>query len=157
MDLADICEVGQRGAIGVPAGIGGERVALEHPLEQADDHGAVPEDEPVLRLVTADDRGAELLATFGGDWPNLAKLDYVDRVNRAIDHVTANLDEPLRLEDVARVAGFSPYHFHRTFQALVGETLHDFTTRIRLERAVYLMAHRDRPKLTGVALAQCRT
>ncbi len=85
--------------------------------------------------------------------PNLAKPDYVDRVNRAIDHVTAHLDEPMQLEEVARVAGFSPYHFHRIFQALVGETLHDFTTRVRLERAVYLMAHRDRPRLTDVALA----
>lgn len=84
--------------------------------------------------------------------PNLAKLDYVDRVNRAIDHVTANLDARLKLEDVAAVAGFSPYHFHRIFQALVGETLHDFTNRVRLERAVYFMAHGSKRSLTEVGL-----
>jgi len=87
------------------------------------------------------------------DLPNLANLDYVGRVNRAIDHVTANLEGPLRLDDVARVAGFSPYHFHRIFQSLVGETLRDFVNRVRLERAVYLIAHGDPSSLTDVALA----
>ena len=87
------------------------------------------------------------------DLPNLAKVDYVDRVNRAIDHVTRNLSEPLKLEDVAKVACFSPYHFHRIFRALVGETLHDFVKRVRLDRALYLISHSDRPSLTQVALA----
>jgi hypothetical protein len=36
-----------------------------------------------------------------GDLPDLANLDYLDRVNRAIDHVTRNLAEPLKLEEVA--------------------------------------------------------
>jgi AraC family transcriptional regulator len=85
--------------------------------------------------------------------PQLANLDYLGRVNRAIDHVTRNLSEPLKLEEVARVACFSPYHFHRIFHAIVGETLHDFVKRVRLERAVYLMSHGDRPTLTEVALA----
>lgn len=87
------------------------------------------------------------------DLPNLAKVDYVDRVNRAIDHVTRNLSRPLKLEDVAKAACFSPYHFHRIFRALVGETLHDFVKRVRLERALYLMSHGNRPALTQVALA----
>ncbi len=88
-----------------------------------------------------------------GDLPNLANLDYVDRVNRAIDYVTRNLGQPLPLEDVAKAACFSPYHFHRIFRAIVGETLHAFVKRTRLERALYLLSHRDRPALTDVALA----
>jgi AraC family transcriptional regulator len=88
-----------------------------------------------------------------GDLPDLANLDCVDRVNRAIDHVTRNLADPLNLADVARVACFSPYHFHRVFRALVGETLHDFVKRVRLERAVYLMAYGAPPSLTEVAFA----
>jgi AraC family transcriptional regulator len=86
------------------------------------------------------------------DLPDLANHDYVDRVNRAIDHVTRNLAEPLQLEDVARVACFSPYHFHRIFRALVGETLHAFVKRVRLERALFLMSHHDGASLTDIAL-----
>jgi AraC family transcriptional regulator len=74
-------------------------------------------------------------------------------VNRAIDHVTRNLAEDLPLEDVAKVAAFSPFHFHRIFRAVVGETLHEFVRRTRLERALFLMAHDERRTLTDVALA----
>ena len=70
-----------------------------------------------------------------GDLPDLANLDYVQRVNRAIDHVTRNLAQPLQLEDVAKVAAFSTFHLHRIFRALVGETLLEFVKRTRLERA----------------------
>ena len=52
---------------------------------------------------------------------DLANLDYVDRVNRAIDYVTSNVSASLKLEEVARVAHFSPYHFHRVFRSLIGE------------------------------------
>lgn len=85
--------------------------------------------------------------------PNLAKFDYVDRVNRAVDYVTRNLDQPLRLEEVARAACFSSYHFHRIFRALMGETLASFVKRVRLERSVYLLSHRNGASLTEIALA----
>jgi AraC family transcriptional regulator len=80
--------------------------------------------------------------------------DYVERVNRAIDHVTRHLGEPLRLEKVAKVACFSPFHFHRVFRSVTGETLHDFVLRLRLERAIFLMARAKRLRLTDIAL-QC--
>jgi AraC family transcriptional regulator len=78
--------------------------------------------------------------------------DYVERVNRAIDHVTRHLAEPLRLDQVAKVACFSTYHFHRVFRSVMGETLHDFVSRLRLERAIFLMARAKRLRLTDIAL-----
>lgn len=84
---------------------------------------------------------------------NLADSEYVARVNRAVDYITAHLDQPLRLEQVARAACFSPYHFHRIFRALLGETLASFVKRVRLERSVFLLSHRDGARLTDVALA----
>lgn len=79
--------------------------------------------------------------------------DYAARVNRAVDHVLLHLDEPLRLEDVAAVAGFSRFHFHRIFRVLMGETLQRFVKRVRLERALSLMSRTPRPRLTDVAFA----
>lgn len=83
--------------------------------------------------------------------------DYVDRINRAIDFVVQNLNQPLNLEAVAAVACFSPFHFHRIFQAQLGESLQVFVNRLRLERAVALLSqsvaerHR-RPNLTDIAI-----
>ena len=85
--------------------------------------------------------------------PESPPPDYAARVNRAVDHVLLHLDEPLRLEDLAAVAGFSPFHFHRIFRALMGETLARFVKRVRLERALSMMSRAPRPRLTDVAFA----
>lgn len=79
-------------------------------------------------------------------------LDYVGRVNRAIDYVVTNLTGDLSLEAVARAACFSPFHFHRVFKALIGETLAQFVRRQRLERALQVMSARPDRSLTDVAL-----
>lgn len=86
-----------------------------------------------------------------GDLPDLANRDYARRVNRAIDYVTRHLAEPLDLEHIAKIAAFSPFHFHRIFRGLIGETLHDFVKRTRLERALYLRSHTGR-SFTEIAL-----
>lgn len=58
-----------------------------------------------------------------------------------------------RLDQLAAVANFSSFHFHRVFKALMGETVHAFVSRLRLQRAVHLMAHDPARSLTDVALA----
>lgn len=80
-------------------------------------------------------------------------LDYVERVNRAIDYVLGHLDEALPLKRVARAADFSPYHFHRIFHTMVGETLAQFVKRVRLERALRILSHEPERSLTDIALA----
>jgi AraC family transcriptional regulator len=83
---------------------------------------------------------------------NSFSRDYVERVNRAIDHVVGNLARPLSLEEVSKAAGLSPFHFHRIFRALMGETLSQFVKRQRLERALFSMSHAPGRTLTDVAL-----
>lgn len=79
-------------------------------------------------------------------------LGYVKRVNCAIDYILQDLTAPLKLEDVARTAGLSPFHFHRIFKAMIGETLHQFAKRQRLERALYMMSHVRQRSFTDIAL-----
>ncbi len=80
-------------------------------------------------------------------------VDYVERVNLAIDYIVQHLDQRITLDVVAQVACFSPFHFHRVFRTLAGETLKQFVRRLRLERALHLMAHTPKRSLTEVALA----
>lgn len=53
------------------------------------------------------------------------------------------MDRPIRLEQVARVACFSPFHFHRIFRSLIGESLNEFVKRVRLERALAMMSRKS--------------
>ena len=77
---------------------------------------------------------------------------YTERVHRVMDHVRSHLDENLSLEQLARVAHFSPYHFHRVFQSIIGETVAEFTRRARTERAAYLMKASPWRQLGSIAL-----
>jgi len=74
-----------------------------------------------------------------------SRSSYIARINRVFDHIDANLAEPLDLERLAAIANFSPFHFHRVFHALTGETLADRVRRRRLEVAAgRLVAERER-------------
>jgi AraC family transcriptional regulator len=81
-----------------------------------------------------------------------APTDYLARINRVIDSIVRDLAQPLSLQAVSEASGFSPFHFHRVFKAIVGETPNQFVKRLRLERALYLMSHSPRWSLTEVAL-----
>jgi AraC family transcriptional regulator len=61
--------------------------------------------------------------------------DYQQRILRVLTHIQEHLDEALDLEELARVACFSSFHFHRIFAAMTGETIADHVRRLRLERA----------------------
>lgn len=74
------------------------------------------------------------------------------RINAVKDHVRANLTSDLKLASVAEVAHASPYHFHRIFKAVCGETVAEFTRRARLERAAYLMKAAPKRPLSSIAL-----
>jgi len=53
----------------------------------------------------------------------------------------AHYADPLRVEDMAGVAGFSRYHFVREFRVAFGETPAAYLSRRRVERAMDLLAH----------------
>lgn len=62
---------------------------------------------------------------------------YQERILRVLIHIQRHLDEPLELNELAAVAYFSPFHFHRIFRGLVGESVMEHVRRLRLERAVH--------------------
>lgn len=80
------------------------------------------------------------------------RREYVARINRVIDYIGANLDRPLGLEELAAVAAFSPFHFHRIFKAMVGESIAEFTSRLRLERAAGRLLNHPHASITEIAL-----
>ncbi|HEX4683358.1 MAG TPA: AraC family transcriptional regulator [Gemmatimonadaceae bacterium] len=66
---------------------------------------------------------------------------YAQAVGRVLAHIAAHLDEALDLESLARGACLSPFHFHRVFGGMVGETPMELVRRLRMERAAWRLAH----------------
>jgi AraC family transcriptional regulator len=73
-------------------------------------------------------------------------------VQRAVEHVIASLDAALDLHDLARVAALSPFHFHRIFRGMLGETPVEMHRRLRMERAAWSLCHEGAP-VTTIAFA----
>ncbi len=76
--------------------------------------------------------------------------DYYERVLRVLVYIQQHLDETIELDDLAGVAHFSPYHFHRIFRGMVGESVKEHVRRLRLERAALRLKSSDRP-ITRIA------
>jgi AraC-like DNA-binding protein len=66
--------------------------------------------------------------------------DVFVRLCRARDMLREMDDGPRTIDDLAREAAMSPFHFIRQFSALFGATPHQFRIQARLERAKHLLA-----------------
>ncbi len=77
--------------------------------------------------------------------------DYRQRIGRVLDYIRQNQSEPMRLRDLAGVACFSQFHFHRIFSAHAGETLSEYIRRLRLENAAQRLC-RTTDAVTDIAL-----
>lgn len=73
-------------------------------------------------------------------------------VAQAVAYMEAHLQEPFSLRQVAQAAGYSPFHFHRLFLAVTGETPAAFIRRRRLQESARALAEPGRRTL-DVALA----
>jgi AraC family transcriptional regulator len=63
------------------------------------------------------------------------RSDYAIRLERVFTWLVDHLDETLDLCRLADVACMSPYHFHRIYHAMQGETAAETVRRLRLHRA----------------------
>jgi AraC family transcriptional regulator len=66
---------------------------------------------------------------------------YQARLDRVVDHIYAHLDEDIRPEGLAEIACLSPYHWHRIYVAMRGETVSGTIRRLRLLRAADRLAN----------------
>jgi AraC family transcriptional regulator, arabinose operon regulatory protein len=66
-----------------------------------------------------------------------ARLDA--RVERVVAHCSLNLDQPLRLDDLAKIGALSPPRFCRLFSDAMGMTPMRFLEQLRINRACRLL------------------
>jgi AraC family transcriptional regulator len=74
------------------------------------------------------------------------------RLERAATLLSERLDSPPSLEELAKAAAVSPFHFHRIWRALTGETVRQTRLRLRLEVSRELLKAKN-ANVTETALA----
>ncbi|MBI1763196.1 MAG: helix-turn-helix transcriptional regulator, partial [Acidobacteria bacterium] len=77
--------------------------------------------------------------------------NYRENINQVIKAIIRHPGDAWTTQNLAGLAGISPFHFHRIFRTLTGETMFAFLQRRRLLRALELI-NEDRFTLTEIAL-----
>lgn len=85
------------------------------------------------------------------DYKELSRQEYTARINRVMDYIGKNINQVIDLSVMADIASFSPYHFHRIFTFITGETPNNFVSRIRLERAASLLQDSTKDTISEIA------
>jgi AraC family transcriptional regulator len=73
------------------------------------------------------------------------------QVRKVTSHIEANLDGPMRSEELAAIVRLNPCHFSRAFRNSFGSSPLEYVIRRRMERAQGLMLSTDAP-LSQIAL-----
>lgn len=79
-------------------------------------------------------------------------MDRKDSISKAIVFIENNLKEPLTAEAVSDSVSYSYYHFHRYFQAVMGETIGSYIRGRRLTQAAWELVHTCN-KILDIALS----
>jgi AraC-like DNA-binding protein len=74
------------------------------------------------------------------------------RTQRICEYIASNLDQTIRLETLAKMAGLSVHHFSRAFKQSVGMAPHSYILQRRIERAQHMLRSTRRP-LSEIALS----
>jgi len=77
--------------------------------------------------------------------------EYTSRINRVLDYIEKNLDKTFTLDELAKVANFSKFHFNRIFSSFFGETLFQLIQRLRIEKAAQLLLAHPKKSITEIA------
>jgi len=73
------------------------------------------------------------------------RIEYGERMDRVTAYVFDHLDDALDLNKLAEVACLSPYHWHRVYHAMRGETIAATIRRLRLHRPTGWLTHTAMP------------
>lgn len=88
---------------------------------------------------------AHLLSTHGGLGTIPRGGTSTPMVRRAEEFIRDNHHVPISLADIARSACLTPFHFHRVFRSVTGETPHRYLMRVRDEAATRLLSTTNFP------------
>ena len=72
---------------------------------------------------------------------------------KIIQYIDNNLDTELSLEKIAEIAAYSPFHFHRIFKMIIGETLQNYIFRKRIEKSAFYLSLRKNLSVKDIYLS----
>ncbi len=77
---------------------------------------------------------------------------HYEQINLALAYINSNYSIDIKADELASIAGYSIFHFHRIFKSITGENVHDYIRNTRLEKASNLLIYNQHKKIEEIAL-----
>ena len=137
----------------VPAPSAGDASGFEAAAVEAPTIERSAADAPLV--APAPDTGRTHAAPARGALKPGTRDAHLRRIERAVALIEQTIiagEEPPELSRLAEAAAFSPFHFHRVYRAMTGETTGQTVARLRLLQGLRLLSNGER-SVTDAALA----
>lgn len=93
----------------------------------------------VCSSASAEDRETPGFGTAGSEQCAMPSQETIAWLIRSRRYLAENFRQSMDLRDAAFAAGYSPYHYHRLFKELFGETPWQYVARLRFDEAKRLL------------------
>lgn len=78
------------------------------------------------------------------------KNDHIERMNEVLYRIHSDLSQNLSVETLAIHVAMSPFHFNRIFKEVVGESVHAYIKRVKLEHAANMLLFNPDATITHI-------
>ncbi len=78
-------------------------------------------------------------------------MEQLRQIQRAVDYIEDHLNGDLAIDSIAKVAGFSRWHFQIVFSSAIGDTVKEYIRKRRLTAAAITIGQTDQ-RLLDVSL-----
>ncbi len=65
--------------------------------------------------------------------------DYYERINKVLNYIQENIENPFQLKELSEIGNFSQFHFHRIISSVLNEPLNSYIKRKRLEKSAQFL------------------
>lgn len=77
-------------------------------------------------------------------------LDHQERVNEVLFLIHQDIQQNYKVEVLASHVAMSPFHFNRIFKEIVGESVHEYSKRVKLEHAANALIFNPEATITHI-------
>lgn len=76
---------------------------------------------------------------------------HIERINIALEYIQFHFNETMKAEYLAKLSGYSVFHFHRIFKEITGESVDEYIRNTRLEKAANLLLYNQHQSIEDIS------
>lgn len=81
----------------------------------------------------------------------MQSIQQISRINDVLYFIHQDISNELSAKELSKIAAYSEQHFHRLFKSVVGESVHQYIRRIRMEYAANQLMFDVRSSILNIA------